>query len=59
MSSGQESYNQLSEKLRKLVPVKNSKQMLCHLGQVANYLPVQKSQTEGSVLYVKTSHIRH
>lgn len=55
MSSSQELYAQLSEKLRELVPVKNSKQIRnwvwivvgmlqsesCHLGQIANYLPLK------------------
>lgn len=54
MSSSQELYNQLSEKLRELVPVNNSKQITnwiwiivgmlqsesCHLSQIANYLPM-------------------
>ena len=55
MSSSQELYNQLSETLRELVPVKNSKQVTnwiwvivgmlqsesCHLSQIANYLPMK------------------
>jgi hypothetical protein len=55
MSSSQELYNQLSEKLRALVHVKNHKQVTnwiwiivgvlqsesCHLSQIANYLPMQ------------------
>lgn len=55
MSSSQELYNQLSEKLRVLVSVKNSKQVSnwlwivvgilhsesCHLSQIANYLPMK------------------
>ncbi len=59
MSSSQELYNQLSEKLRELVPVKNSKQVTnwiwivvgilqsesCHLSQIANNLPMQSKAT--------------
>lgn len=55
MSSSQELYNQLSEKLRELVHVKNSKQIInwiwvvvgilesasCHLSQIANCLPME------------------
>jgi len=55
MSSSQELYNQLSEKLRELVSVKNSKQITnwvwivvgilqsesCHLSQIANNLPMK------------------
>lgn len=55
MSSSQELYNQLSKKLRELVPVKNSKQITnwiwivvgilqsesCHLSQIANNLPTK------------------
>jgi hypothetical protein len=55
MSSSQELYNQLSEKLRELVHVKNHKQVTnwiwiivgilqsesCHLSQIANYLPME------------------
>jgi len=59
MSSSQELYNQLSEKLRELVSVKNSKQVTnwiwivvgmlqsesCHLSQIANNLPMQSKAT--------------
>ena len=59
MSSSQELYNQLKEKLRELVPVKNSKQVTnwiwivvgilqsesCHLSQIANYLPMKSKAT--------------
>jgi len=59
MSSSQELYNQLSEKLRELVPVKNSKQVTnwiwivvgilqsesCHLSQIANNLPMKSKAT--------------
>ena len=55
MSSSRELYNQLSEKLRELVQVKNHKQVTnwiwiivgilhsesCHLSQIANYLPME------------------
>ena len=55
MSSSQELYNQLSEKMKELVPVKNSKQVTnwiwvvvgilqsesCHLSQIANTLPMK------------------
>ena len=75
MSSSQELYNQLSEKLRELVPVKNSKQITnwiwlvvgilqsesCHLGQIANSLPM-KSQAESRVTLLRrwlmNSHIK-
>jgi len=75
MSSSQELYNQLSEKLRELVPVKNSKQVTnwiwivvgilqsesCHLGQIANYLPM-KSQAESRVTLLRrwlmNSHVK-
>ncbi len=54
MSSSQELYNRLDEKLRALVPVKNRKRVTnwiwiivgilqsqsCHLSQMANYLPI-------------------
>lgn len=66
MSSSQELYNQLSEKLRELVSVKNSKQITnwiwivvgmlqsesCHLGQIANYLPL-KSMAESRVTLIR------
>jgi hypothetical protein len=59
MSSSQELYNQLSEKLRELVAVKNSKQVTnwiwivvgilqsesCHLSQIANNLPMKSKAT--------------
>ena len=75
MSSSQELYNQLSEKLRELVPVQNSKQITnwiwivvgilqsesCHLGQIANYLPM-KSQAESRVTLLRrwlmNSHVK-
>jgi hypothetical protein len=75
MSSSQELYNQLSEKLRELVPVKNSKQVTnwiwivvgilqsesCHLGQIANYLPM-KSKAESRVTLLRrwlmNSHVK-
>ena len=75
MSSSQELYNQLSEKLRELVPVKNSKQVInwiwivvgilqsesCHLGQIANYLPM-KSKAESRVTLLRrwlmNSHVK-
>ena len=65
MSSSQELYNQLSEKLRELVHVKNSKQVTnwiwivvgilqsesCHLSQIANYLPMEtKAETRVTLL---------
>ena len=66
MSSSQELYNQLSEKLRELVRVKNSKQVInwiwivvgilqsesCHLGQIANTLPM-KSKAESRVTLLR------
>lgn len=66
MSSSQELYNQLSEKLRELVSVKNSKQVInwiwivvgilqsesCHLSQIANYLPM-KSRAESRVTLLR------
>jgi len=66
MSSSQELYNQLSEKLRELVSVKNSKQITnwiwivvgmlqsesCHLGQIANYLPMS-SMAESRVTLIR------
>jgi hypothetical protein len=66
MSSSQELYNQLSEKLRELVPVKNSKQVSnwiwiivgmlqsesCHLSQIANYLPM-KSKASSRVTLLR------
>lgn len=75
MSSSQELYNQLSKKLRELVPVKNSKQVTnwiwivvgilqsesCHLGQIANYLPM-KSKAESRVTLLRrwlmNSHVK-
>ena len=65
MSGSQELYNQLSEKLRELVHVKNSKQVTnwiwivvgilqsesCHLSQIANYLPMEtKAETRVTLL---------
>jgi hypothetical protein len=65
MSSSQELYNQLSEKLRELVHVKNNKQVTnwiwivvgilqsesCHLSQIANYLPMEtKAETRVTLL---------
>lgn len=66
MSSSQELYNQLSETLRELVTVKNSKQVInwiwivvgilqsesCHLGQIANALPM-KSKAESRVTLLR------
>jgi hypothetical protein len=66
MSSSQELYNQLSEKLRELVRVNNSKQVInwiwivvgilqsesCHLGQIANTLPM-KSKAESRVTLLR------
>lgn len=66
MSSNQELYNQLSEKLRELVPVRNSKQVTnwigiivrmlksesCHLSQIANYLPM-KSKASSRVTLLR------
>ena len=66
MSSSQELYNQLSETLRELVTVKNSKQVInwiwivvgilqsesCHLGQIANVLPM-KSKAESRVTLLR------
>jgi len=66
MSSSQELYNQLSQKLRELVSVKNRKQITnwiwivvgmlqsesCHLGQIANYLPL-KSMAESRVTLIR------
>jgi hypothetical protein len=75
MSSSQELYNQLSEKLRELVHVKNSKQVInwiwivvgilqsesCHLGQIANTLPM-KSKAESRVTLLRrwlmNSHVK-
>ena len=66
MSSSQELYNQLSRKLRELMSVKNSKQVInwiwivvgilqsesCHLSQIANYLPM-KSRAESRVTLLR------
>jgi len=66
MSSSQELYNQLSEKLRELVSVKNHKQVTnwmwvvvgilqsesCHLSQIANYLPME-TKAESRVTLVR------
>jgi len=66
MSSSQELYNQLSEKLRELVHVKNHKQVTnwiwiivgilqsesCHLSQIANYLPM-KTKAESRVTLLR------
>lgn len=75
MSSSQELYNQLSETLREVVRVKNSKQVInwiwivvgilqsesCHLGQIANTLPM-KSKAESRVTLLRrwlmNSHVK-
>ncbi len=75
MSSSQELYNQLSEKLRELVRVKNSKQVInwiwivvgilqsesCHLGQIANTLPMKsKAGSRVTLLrrWLMNSHVK-
>ena len=75
MSSSQELYNQLSEKLRELVRVKNSKQVInwiwivvgilqsesCHLGQIANTLPMtSKAESRVTLLrrWLMNSHVK-
>jgi hypothetical protein len=75
MSSSQELYNQLSEKLRELVTVKNSKQVInwiwivvgilqsesCHLGQIANTLPMNnKAESRVTMLrrWLMNSHVK-
>lgn len=75
MSSSQELYNQLSEKLRELVHVKNSKQVInwiwivvgilqsesCHLGQIANTLPMKsKAGSRVTLLrrWLMNSHVK-
>jgi hypothetical protein len=66
MSSSRTLYNQVSEKLRELVPVKNHKQVTnwiwvivgivqsesCHLSQLANYLPM-KTKAESRVTLLR------
>src|SRR5437867_7794004 len=66
MSSSQELYNRLDEKLRDLVPVKNRKQVSnwiwiivgvlqsqsCNLSQIANYLPME-TKAESRVTLVR------
>jgi len=66
MSSSQELYNRLSEKLRELVQVKNGKQVTnwvwivvgilqsqsSHLSQIANYLPME-AKAESRVTKVR------
>ena len=66
MSSSQELYNQLSEKLREMVSVKNSKQVInwvwivvgilqsesSHLSEMANYLPM-KTKSESRVTLLR------
>lgn len=66
MSSSQELYNRLDEKLRALVPVKNGKQVTnwiwiivgvlqsqsCNLSQIANYLPLE-SKAESRVTLIR------
>ena len=66
MSSSQELYNRLNEKLRELVPVKNGKQITnwiwiivgilqsqsCNLGQIANCLPIQ-TKAESRVTMIR------
>lgn len=75
MSSSQELYNQLSKKMRELVSVKNSKQISnwiwvvvgilqsesCHLGQIANYLPMKtKAESRVTLLrrWLMNSHVK-
>ncbi len=66
MSSSQELYNRLNEKLRALSPVKNSKQVTnwiwivvgilqsqsCNLSQIANYLPLE-TKAESRVTLIR------
>ena len=66
MSSSQELYNRLDEKLRALVPVKNRKQVTnwiwiivgilqsqsCNLSQIANYLPLE-TKAESRVTLIR------
>ncbi len=66
MSSSQELYNRLNEKLRELVPVKNRKQVInwiwvivgilqsqsSHLSQIANYLPME-TKAESRVTLIR------